>query len=601
MNANELTEYIKNYLENDKTRSAVMLTGDWGCGKSYYIQNTLVPALTEADENKCIVVSLYGIKSLEALSKSIYIEVRAKALAKKSESLNVAKIFGKTIIKGVASFFGVNINVSEDDLNKLYQSIDLTGKLIVLEDLERSGIDIIEIMGYVNNLVEQDGVKVLLVANEKEIIKYEDKEEIDGDSKKKITSIPTQKTREYLRIKEKTIRDTILFYADLYYSIESILKSFQNCHLNEMLNEKTTAGIPLIVDEIAKVMSEVKCYNLRALLYSCQKVTEMISKSGCKCSDKYFKFTLCSITAFALRLSMDCNLSWTDDIKSPAKLGSYHFPLRKCCYNYIKMQYFDGSQFRNDEVAYLQQEAFEIRQKDLQQAMNVLYNFYEQTENDVTQAVDKVNQYLLKGDEYIPFKQYGKLVNYLVAVRGLINDDSLIESCKKAMLENLKEATISKDTTYNFIQFALWSEEQQEEYNEFVQQMNDTVKEEHIELVGHISSIDDIQKLIENVYKNRDKYINSRAFIQKFDIDGLLTVIPKCSAKQISELSEAIISVYNFCSNIADFLSGDKPLLNKLANEIQSIIDSNEIRDKIIRLQLSWFKNNLEDIIKRLN
>ena len=83
MNTNELTKYIKNYLENDKTRSAIMLTGAWGCGKSYYIQNDLVPALTDKEENRCVVVSLYGIKSLEALSKSIYLEVRAKALIKK--------------------------------------------------------------------------------------------------------------------------------------------------------------------------------------------------------------------------------------------------------------------------------------------------------------------------------------------------------------------------------------------------------------------------------------------------------------------------------------------------------------------------------------
>lgn len=38
--------------------------------------------------------------------------------------------------------------------------------------MERSGIDILEVLGYVNNLVEQDGVKVLLVANEEEIKQY---------------------------------------------------------------------------------------------------------------------------------------------------------------------------------------------------------------------------------------------------------------------------------------------------------------------------------------------------------------------------------------------------------------------------------------------
>ena len=70
----ELTDHIKNYLENDKTRSAIMLTGPWGCGKSYYIQNTLIPALIKDNVSRCIVVSLYGLKNLESLSKNIYLE-----------------------------------------------------------------------------------------------------------------------------------------------------------------------------------------------------------------------------------------------------------------------------------------------------------------------------------------------------------------------------------------------------------------------------------------------------------------------------------------------------------------------------------------------
>lgn len=294
MNTEELTAYIKNYLENDKTRSAIMLTGAWGRGKSYYIQNVLANEL-----NKCnydiAIVSLYGLKTIAELNKSIYLELRAKKALKKlvskkknketkksnklfnwlskhgKEAASGTALVGKTIIKGVAGFFNVPVEFSDKDLEKLYTSINLNDKLIVLEDLERSGIDIIEIMGYVNNLVEQDGVKVLLVANENEIIKYEDKEETDKDGKKIQKKVPTRITEEYLRIKEKTVSDTISFCADLNDSVENILRLFNNHYFNEALKEKTDAGIPLIVDEIENVMFEVKCYNLRALLYSCQK------------------------------------------------------------------------------------------------------------------------------------------------------------------------------------------------------------------------------------------------------------------------------------------------------------------------------------------
>ena len=97
--------------------------------------------------------------------------MRMRQFKKPSEKVNAGILVGKTILKGVAGFFGIDLSKDEKSLQKLYESINLDGKLIVLEDLERCSIDIIELLGFVNNLVEQDGVKVLLVANEDEFIK----------------------------------------------------------------------------------------------------------------------------------------------------------------------------------------------------------------------------------------------------------------------------------------------------------------------------------------------------------------------------------------------------------------------------------------------
>ena len=47
MTTKELNDYILNYLKNDKTQSAIMLTAPWGTGKSYYIQNILKPFLEQ--------------------------------------------------------------------------------------------------------------------------------------------------------------------------------------------------------------------------------------------------------------------------------------------------------------------------------------------------------------------------------------------------------------------------------------------------------------------------------------------------------------------------------------------------------------------------
>lgn len=71
MTNGDLNQFILHYLTKDKTHSAIMLTGSWGTGKSYYIQNVLVPFLKEGHGKECVTVSLYGLKSISEVSKNI--------------------------------------------------------------------------------------------------------------------------------------------------------------------------------------------------------------------------------------------------------------------------------------------------------------------------------------------------------------------------------------------------------------------------------------------------------------------------------------------------------------------------------------------------
>ena len=128
----DLNEYIKHYYENDKSNSAIMLTGSWGSGKSYYIQHCLVPFLNIEDQNRCIIVSLYGLKSLAEISKSIYLEARIRILQSKGEAFAAGRHVAKTIAKGVTSFFGIDLSSTEEEMQSLYESIDLSNKLIIL-------------------------------------------------------------------------------------------------------------------------------------------------------------------------------------------------------------------------------------------------------------------------------------------------------------------------------------------------------------------------------------------------------------------------------------------------------------------------------------
>lgn len=87
---------------------------------------------------------------------------------------------------------------------------------------------------YVNSLVEQDNVKVLLVANENEMLKYNgdakelplfEQEWSDEEGGSHSLKHPL---RKYLTVKEKTVSDTIQYTGDYEGAVSQIIKSFGN-------------------------------------------------------------------------------------------------------------------------------------------------------------------------------------------------------------------------------------------------------------------------------------------------------------------------------------------------------------------------------------
>lgn len=93
MTYDDMNSFILNYLKNDITGRAIMLTGEWGSGKSYYVKNTLKPFLEDKDngKHKCVIVSLYGLSDTSEISKAIYMELRTIKKSFSSEAANTAR------------------------------------------------------------------------------------------------------------------------------------------------------------------------------------------------------------------------------------------------------------------------------------------------------------------------------------------------------------------------------------------------------------------------------------------------------------------------------------------------------------------------------
>ena len=57
------------YCTQERHQGAILLTGEWGCGKTYLVEKKLSEALSETH---CIVhVSLFGMEDIDALNDAV--------------------------------------------------------------------------------------------------------------------------------------------------------------------------------------------------------------------------------------------------------------------------------------------------------------------------------------------------------------------------------------------------------------------------------------------------------------------------------------------------------------------------------------------------
>lgn len=146
---------------SDYTDYAVMINGEWGSGKTHFWNHKIRKKIESMQLNgkkfTTIYMSLYGISNLEEISKKIFIETTQlmdKNLRKFMNANEQSTIpeYAKTGID-MANFFGVTQNGDKLDYAEFFSTDD---KVLCFDDLERANVDVIDILGYINNFVEHD-------------------------------------------------------------------------------------------------------------------------------------------------------------------------------------------------------------------------------------------------------------------------------------------------------------------------------------------------------------------------------------------------------------------------------------------------------------
>ena len=185
--ANEhISDYLSYYSKLEiEPEFAVLIRGPWGCGKTWFIMDFL-----KEKDLKHLYISLNGVSRIKEIEDSIYQQIHP-VLSSKGMKLvgKVFKSFLKTSIKvdidGNGNDEGsISSNIPDIDFEKYFKDVDK--RIIVFDDLERCSLNIKDIMGYINQFVEVNGLKVIILANESEILEQDNKGEVYKEIKEKV-------------------------------------------------------------------------------------------------------------------------------------------------------------------------------------------------------------------------------------------------------------------------------------------------------------------------------------------------------------------------------------------------------------------------------
>lgn len=244
---------ITDYLKAKETDFALMINGAWGCGKTYFIKNTLESKIGKIacpnknnQKYKQIYVSLYGVSSIEEIKDKIFYGINPNlkwidSISRRLFSAAEAIPQAEKIIKITKESLTFDKNEKSSIIEKITKYDD---KVLVFDDLERidfKSLDIQSVLGFINFLAEHNHCKIIVVAN-------------DGDL-----------DEEYKQFKEKTIRFSYTYCPEKEEIFDNICEKYNDDYKQFLKEQKQF---------ILEILNAGKCKNIRTLIF----ITDVFQK-----------------------------------------------------------------------------------------------------------------------------------------------------------------------------------------------------------------------------------------------------------------------------------------------------------------------------------
>ncbi|MEQ9233187.1 P-loop NTPase fold protein [Coleofasciculus sp. E2-BRE-01] len=247
---------------------AVLLKGQWGAGKTWFIKKYYEKL--KAHKQKCLYVSLYGMTTFSEIEDAFFQQLHP-VRAFKGMAI-IEKIF-KEAIKSTIKFDIENIKLeTQENLPDYLKDADKS--ILIFDDLERCKIELGSILGYINYFVEHQDLKVVIIANEDELLKES----------------------SYKDIKEKLIGKTFGVTLDFEGALENFITVANNSDVRQFLSDNTQL--------LQKLYEEAESENLRILKQVVLEFDRIFEKLPDKAKNKleFLKDILNILTVFSLEI-----------------------------------------------------------------------------------------------------------------------------------------------------------------------------------------------------------------------------------------------------------------------------------------------------------
>lgn len=651
---NEIIDIVKEYVENKNTGYAIMIDGEWGSGKTYFVREKLEKKLKKLWEEtkrkiKFIYVSSYGVKSTNELDSKIYEKIILEFLPEKFKSKYQDIERGLGSLYEIIKEFKKLPNIPKNSIRNLIEILQKRNSknyILIFDDIERCEMPITELLGYINEFVEHKSMKTIIIANEKEILKkkmYSNNELKYLVAENKMLDIPIEKNRIddifyknnklgkdedkkinieeldkrvekifgedllYSQIKEKLIGITIFYVPDLKSVLETIIDE-------EISNQKVKECIKTYDNKLINIMQNKNHINIRTLkiaLKIIEKIFNVMFEMDLSmyeerivhnCRTDILTYTMFECIEYKEGNSKESNKT---EIFTISEENNYMDVKNGFSFidDIIKKSYINCKKVKEVITLYMKTKTEDVN--DFEDPINVLGYYWQMDDKDIERNYLLLKEKLRKN--LYKISSYPKIIFIIMKLNDIGFPEHYIEDIKKIMYDNLKN--VDNIETFNALEelnFSFNNQDEIKKYEEIINPIKDYIEEltknerkENINLKIE-KKAGWGQNFSNYCMEKKNTFISRKEFFNLIDVENLLDCIKISKTKDISDFRRCIATIYNF-KNIKEFYEKDLTKLELFLERLQNI-DKNQMEkyDKSKKYNIEWLKRNVQDIINIL-